>query len=70
VRNYAKTGEKHIMKTVLANILLIGSQPLMMLIGLITTPIEWNNRRKESKLYKAAVKQEQERAKTYREIIV
>ena len=69
MRNYAKTGEKNIMKTVLANILLIGSQPLMMLFGLITAPIEWNNRREESKLYKAAVKQEQERAKTYREII-
>ena len=67
--NYDKTGEKNIMKTVLANILLIGSQPLMMLFGLITAPIEWNNRREESKLYKAAVKQEQERAKTYREII-
>lgn len=69
MRNYAKTGEKNIMKTVLANILLIGFQPLMMLFGLITAPIEWNKRRKENKLYKAAVNQERERAKSYREII-
>ena len=69
MRNYAKTGEKNIMKTVLANILLIGFQPLMMLFGLMTAPIEWNKKRKENKLYKAAVNQEQERAKSYREII-
>ena len=65
MRGFAKTGKKQIFKTILANVLLFGTQPLMLLFGLVSAPFEYSRLKREAKSYKEAASQERERAETY-----
>lgn len=69
MRGYAKTGEKKLASTILANILLFGGQIIMFLVGLLSFPFEINSRKKLKALYLSASEQELKRANKYLEIV-
>lgn len=70
MRGFARTGNKKIWNTVLANLLLFGTQPIMLIIGLITAPFEINRLKKDAKKYIEAAEKEKLRATTYADIII
>lgn len=68
MRGFARTGNKKILNTVLANLLLIGTQPIMLIIGLITAPFEINRLKKDAKKYIEAAENEKLRAAAYADL--
>lgn len=68
MRGYAKTGQLKTVNTVLANLLLPGTQVLMFAIGLLSSPFEYMKYRKINKYYQDQMVQEQQRATELRDI--
>lgn len=70
MRGYAKTGQKKLTNTILANILLIGvGHAVMLVVGVVSMPSEYLRKRKEEKLYLKAAEKEKERSNSYKELI-
>lgn len=68
MRGYAKTGQLKIVNTVLANLLLPGTQLIMFAIGLLSSPFEYAKYRKIRKYYQEQMVVEQQRASELRDI--
>lgn len=69
MRGYAKTGETKMLNTILANVLLFGTQPIMLVVGLITAPFEYNRLKKDGNVYIKAIEIEKQKAAEYRKLI-